>query len=329
MKRDATRFFVCPGCQGDLHVRAQTNEDHITSGELVCSGCARAYPIREGVPRFVESEAYTDTFGRQWNRWDNTQHDSVNGTGIYRERMRQYTGWTPESFAGKVVIEAGCGPGAYLDVVEKHAQTVIGFDLSTAIDAAYRLHGQRDNVHLAQADIFNPPVRRNVADRLYTFGVVQHTPDPERAFRSLVSLVKPGGEIAVWVYRRTLIPQPTYWLRPFTRGMQEPRATEFISWYVPRALKMSGALGRVPAVGGLLRRLVPVADYRDRLPQLSAEQQLEWAMMDTHDGLITRHTYPQRWKDLKRWTRELTDVRRPDRHQMSAVARRPGQPSPG
>lgn len=323
MKREALRYFVCPECHADLRERTPTNAPTIDAGELLCSGCAKSYPIRDGVPRFVASEGYSDTFGRQWNRWDKTQHDSLNGTGIYRNRMRQYTGWSPESFAGKLVIEAGCGSGAYLDVVERHAATVIGFDLSSAIDAAHRLHGARDNVHLAQADIFRPPLRRSLADRLYTFGVVQHTPDPERAFRSLISLVKPGGEVAVWVYRKTLIPQPTYWLRPFTRGMQEPRASEFIEWYVPRALKVSGALARVPAVGALLRRLIPVADYRDRLPDLDAEQQLEWAHMDTHDGLITRYTYPQRWRDLKRWTRDLADVRRPDRGQMSAVGRRP------
>jgi hypothetical protein len=135
-------------------------------------------------------------------------------------------------------------------------------------------------------------------------------------------MVKPGGEIAVWVYRKRLIPQPTYWVRPFTAGMQEPSATKFIEWYVPRALMVSGALGSVPMVGRFLRRLVPVADYRDRL-QLTPEQHREWAVMDTHDGLITRHTFPQRWRDLQRWMRGLENVRKPDRREMSAVAVRP------
>jgi len=78
----------------------------------------------------------------------------------------------------------------------------------------------------------------------------------------------------------------------------------------------------VPVVGGVLRRLVPVADYRDRLP-LSPEQLREWALMDTHDMLITRHTYPQRWKDLQRWMDSLEDVRRPSRRDMAAVGRVP------
>jgi SAM-dependent methyltransferase len=323
VKPSALRFLVCPECDGDLTLRAGAREgDEVMSGALACARCRRDYPVRGGVPRFAADEGYTDTFGRQWTRWTKTQHDSHNGTTIYRDRMARYTGWTPESFAGKVVVDAGCGPGAYLDVVERHAAAAIGFDLSQAVDAAFALHGRHPAVHLAQADIFKPPLRAGVCDRLYTFGVVQHTPRPEQAFRALMPLVKPGGEIAVWVYRRHLVPQPSYWLRRLTRGMPEPRATRFIEWYVPKAFAVSGALGKVPLVGGALRRLVPVADYRDRL-ELSDADMREWALMDTHDMLITRYTFPQRWRDLRRWMRGLEDVRKPSAREMSAVGRVP------
>jgi SAM-dependent methyltransferase len=321
MNPEGVRYFACPACSGDLVLSSQQSTTIVT-GELKCSSCARVYPVRGGIPRFVEEEQYTDTFGRQWNRWDRTQHDSINGTSIYRDRMLRYTGWTPESMKGKVVIDAGCGAGAYVDVAERHATAVLGFDLSSAIEAAYRLHGKRPNVHLAQADIFRPPFKPGIADRLYCFGVVQHTPDPERAFRSLIPLVRPGGEMAVWVYRRWAVPQPSYWMRRLTRGMPEPKATRFIEWYVPKALKVSEALGTIPRVGKTLRRLVPVADYRDRLP-LTPEQHREWALMDTHDMLITRHTHPQRWTDLQRWMKDLEGVHRPSDRDMAAVGRVP------
>lgn len=322
MKRSALEYFVCPACHGDLGLQS-SDADEVMTGTLTCGRCARTYRIDGGVPRFAGGdEKYADTFGRQWTRWQTTQHDTLNGTTIYRDRMQRYTGWTPESFVGKVVVDAGCGPGAYLDVSERHASAVIGFDLSAAIDSAYRHHGHHPNVHLAQADIFFPPVRPAVADRLYTFGVVQHTPDPEGAFRALLPLVNEGGEVAVWVYRRHTIPPPTYWVRAFTKGMSEPKASRFIEWYVPKALAVRAAVGKVPAAGRYLRRAIPVADYRGVLP-LTEDQLLEWALMDTHDGLITRYTYPQRWIDLQRWMRGMVDVRRPDSHEMSAVGRRP------
>src|SRR5262249_50967454 len=237
-------------------------------------------------------------------------------------RFESYTGWTPESLTGQVVVDAGCGPGAFIDVIEPHASIVVGFDLSVAIDACYELHGRHSSVHLAQGDIFKPPVRIHVADRLLTFGVVQHTPDPERAFRQLIPLVKPGGEIAVWVYRRHLIPFPIYWLRCMTAGMPEPNATRFIEWYTPKAMLLSSALGRIPGVGPYLRRLVPVGDYRGRY-ELSEDQYLEWALMDTYDALITRYTFPQRWRDLERWMAGLEALRRPSPKLMAGVARVP------
>lgn len=322
MKPDATKYFVCPTCRGDLKLSSSESGPEIETGSLACAACDKSYPVVRGVPRFVAGEQYADTFGRQWTRWSVTQQDSMNGSRIFLDRMLRYTGWTPESMAGKVVVDAGCGPSGFIDVNHPHAAAMIGFDLSVAIEAAYDNHGKRPNVYLAQGDIFNPPIRRNVADRLYTFGVVQHTPDPEGAFRSLIPLVKEGGEIAVWVYRKMLIPQPQYWLRVFTAGMPEPRATRFIEWFTPRAMKVSGALGSVPVAGKLLRRLIPVADYRDRLSLTEKEHQ-EWALMDTHDALITRYTYPQRWSDLLRWTRDLVEVKKPHAREMSAVARVP------
>ncbi len=324
MKPDATRFFVCPECYGDLCLQSADSRE-VIEGQLDC-GCGRSYPVVRGVPRFVSSEDYADTFGRQWTRWARTQHDSLNGTRIFRGRLESYTGWTPEALADEVIVDAGCGPGGFIDVIERHVRAVIGFDLSKAIDACYELHGRSPSVYLAQADIFRPPVRPGVADRLFTFGVVQHTPDPERAFRSLVPLVRPGGEIAVWVYRRYFIPQPAYWLRRVTAGMPEPKATHFIEWYVPKALAVATLLGHVPLIGRQLRRLVPVADYRQTL-SLTEDQHREWSLMDTHDGLITRFTFPQRWRDLERWMADLEGVRRPDPKQMAAVARLPGPPA--
>lgn len=44
------QLLVCPRCKGELEYR----EAH---GELVCSACALAYPVRDDVPVMLVSEA--------------------------------------------------------------------------------------------------------------------------------------------------------------------------------------------------------------------------------------------------------------------------------
>ena len=150
MKNDANKYFVCPACSGELLLSTDESGPEIESGTLTCTGCSAKYPVVRGVPRFVPDENYADTFGRQWRRWSLTQHDSVNGTSIFRDRMLRYTGWTPESMMGKVVVDAGCGPGGFIDIVRPHAAAVIGFDLSAAIDSSYENHGKCPNVYLCR-----------------------------------------------------------------------------------------------------------------------------------------------------------------------------------
>ena len=71
-----------------------------------------------------------------------------------------------------------------------------------------------------------------------------------------------------------------------------------------------------------LRRAVPVADYRS-MYKMSPQQHLEWALMDTHDGLITRYTFPQRWRDIERWTAGLDRVRRTLPDEIAMVGQLP------
>ncbi len=42
--------IVCPACRGDLAVDE-------TAGELVCSVCERAYPVRDDIPVLLVDEA--------------------------------------------------------------------------------------------------------------------------------------------------------------------------------------------------------------------------------------------------------------------------------
>jgi SAM-dependent methyltransferase len=52
-----------------------------------------------------------------------------------------------------------------------------------------------------QGDILDLPFRPESFDFVSSDQVIHHTPDPSRAFAELAGLLRPGGHIAVYVYR--------------------------------------------------------------------------------------------------------------------------------
>ena len=64
------------------------------------------------------------------------------------------------------------------------------FDLSNAIDANRRNNNARGDAVFFQADIFDIPCPNQFFDFVFCYGVLQHTPDPDRAFRELVRTLR-------------------------------------------------------------------------------------------------------------------------------------------
>ena len=60
---------------------------------------------------------------------------------------------------------------------------------------------------------------------VYCFGVLQHTPDVEKAFIALPVQLVSGGRLSVDVYAKLVLNTiwPKYWFRPFTKEMPTDR----------------------------------------------------------------------------------------------------------
>ncbi len=197
----ALDLLVCPACKSGLAltVHSQDNTD-IMEGLLSCGACHLAYPIRRGVPRFVDDGAYAASFGYQWNRFWDVQLDSRNGTSQSATTLDGTIGWRPKDYAGRLVLDAGVGAGRFAEIVAARGAEVVGIDLTEAVDAAFRHFGQLDNVHLIQADIFSMPFRNETFDLAYSIGVIYHTRDPREAFARVAATVKKGGGLAIYLY---------------------------------------------------------------------------------------------------------------------------------
>ena len=203
MKRSLVDYLACPSCDGDINLTATTEEkgSEILTGQLQCTSCRKSFSILRGVPRFaelqsveVDKQATAASFG--WS-WQHFAHDDA-------KYAQQFLDWiapvTADFFAGKVVLEGGCGKGRHTRrIAGWGAKDIVAVDLSDAVEVAFAATRDLPNAHVVQADIFHLPLRR-VFDYAFSVGVLHHLPNPREGFKSLVSKVKSGGHMSAWVY---------------------------------------------------------------------------------------------------------------------------------
>jgi len=284
MKPSLMEHLVCPACRAALDLTVTAfDRGEILEGVLACRECAHVYPVARGVPRFVGGSAYAASFAYQWNRFRSVQLDSMNGTRESERALRAATGWGPEDYLGRLVLDAGTGAGRYAEVAARHGATVFGVDLSEAVEAAYQNVGRHPRVHLVQADIFALPFRPGTFDLAFSIGVLHHTPDPGGAFERVARMVRPGGKLAVYVYAHPgavrVFPDA---IRTVTRRLPPWMMSGLAALAVPLYPAY-----RLPLLGPLLQVVAPISMHRD--------WRFRW--LDTFDWYTPRyqwkHTHPE------------------------------------
>jgi len=287
MHHSFSSLLACPDCKRDLKSEPATPSGQIIeTGTLGCEQ-GHSFPIVRGIPRFVSSDGYASNFGFEWNLHNKTQLDTATRHES-EETFIEKTGFRPDDFKGKLVLDVGCGMGRFSDVASRWGATVVGIDLTSAVDAAYANVGNRENVHLAQADIFKLPFREETFDFIFSIGVLHHTPDTRAAFDQLPRLLKPGGRIAIWVYSsKSRASSMTSDLYRYVTARLPKRflyalCHVAIPWY---------HLNRVPRIGPLAWRLLPTSTHPDP----------EWRVLDTFDWYSPTYQWKHSESEVRGW----------------------------
>ncbi len=269
-------WLACPECGAGLSLTAPPPAGVVVVGEgrLACGSCPAEYPIRAGIPRFAsDDERGFENFAYQWSRWGRVQIDRLAGHRLSEGRLLAETGWTREWFAGKLVIDVGCGAGRFADVTAGFGAEVIALDISGAVDACRdNLAPWGNKVHCVQASLFALPLKKEIADGAFSLGVIQHTPVPERAVASIIPHLKTRGRLAVNFYERNLWPllQPIkYALRLFTPRLKPATLLALCRALVTAFFPVSRALSGIRKVR-LLNVMLPICAVHD--PALTRDQ---------------------------------------------------------
>jgi len=307
MKKEHLKFLACPECGSPLEMAdAHENPDgQIESGRLTCGKCETDYPVIRFIPRFVPLTNYASSFGLEWSKHARTQYDSYAGSNVSEKRFFEETKW-PRDLTGQTILEVGCGSGRFTEQAVSTGAMVISLDYSYAVEANYASNGWRDNVLIVQADIYKMPFPANFFDKLFCFGVLQHTPDVKRAFSVLPGFLKSGGSLAVDVYRiRPFFKQilkTKYLLRPLTKRMKPEFLYRLTSNYVRLMWPLARRINRF-RYGKVLMWVLLIADYRDKY-DLEEEILKEWAILDIFDMLSPAYDSPQTMDTMKQWFEE-------------------------
>jgi ubiquinone/menaquinone biosynthesis C-methylase UbiE len=282
-------------------VKEETVE-HIKEGELTCG--RHRFAVRYFVPRFIQTDVATSAFGFEWNKHPNTQFDSVNGMRLTEDRFYRQTNW-PHDLAGQKILEVGSGAGRFTEIALKTGAEVFSVDASHAVDANWSNHGRQSNLTLCQASLYELPFPRGYFDKVFCFGVLQHTPDVSAAFAAIARHVKPGGDLAVDVYNKNYwrnYHTPMYLIRPLTKRISHERLYQCLRWSVPRLLPISTWLGdHIPVVGRQVKALIPIANYDGVFPTQSRDLLEQYSILDTFDTLAPQYVSPQRPETVRQW----------------------------
>ncbi len=244
MNPELIALLRCPKC------REGVVDERLDLSTLACRACGAQFPIIAGVPRLA-GEGYVASFGRQWNRYDVAR--DAEDEAVFAIK----TGVDPRSLAGKLVLDAGCGGGRYARLAGMCGAKVLGVDLSDAVEKARALCAELPNVTIVQADLLDLPVAERAFDLVFSIGVLHHSPDPRRAFSQVAARVKPGGALAVWLYRQNTPPQE--WVNSALRAVTTRMP--------PRLLELGcaglGALGGVPVAKLTLNKIANFSNHPD------------------------------------------------------------------
>lgn len=283
----------------------------VEKGECFEDNRGNTFPIINGIPRFVESDNYTNSFGFQWNTFAKTQIDDKNQNQS-KTRFAAVTHWDKEDLSGMNVLEVGSGAGRFSKIVLEYTRAnLYSVDYSSAVEANRHnnnQHTKSGRFVLAQASIYELPFPKKSFDKVFCFGVLQHTPNFKKSIQCLTEMVKPGGELIVDFYPikgwYTKI-HAKYIFRPITKSMGHEKLLRVIQNNADWLIGLSNFFTKI-GIGKIINRFIPICDITNTLPpNLTPQQRKEWVVLDTFDMFSPQYDKPQKLSTVKQWVEQM------------------------
>ncbi len=214
MKPRLLDILACPVCSSDLklstsplalpYASGQGNlGDEVMTGELLCNGCGRTYPITDGIPRLLsqttQSANVTSTYGSFFTR---RRSNFLAPGSNFPLSQAIIKGFETADYESGWCLEIGSGLGRLTMLLASHflgkdAQLVC-LEPSAGIDLARRNLADYPNIHWIQGDATHLPFKRESFRTVVLQGVLPHIPaDHVLLLKAVADILVPGGTVQI------------------------------------------------------------------------------------------------------------------------------------
>jgi ubiquinone/menaquinone biosynthesis C-methylase UbiE len=181
-------------------------------------------------------------------------------------------------YHGKRVLEVGFGAGTDFMQWLRAGAVASGVDLTEEalanLTRGIEVYGLPKPEKLQVADAENLPFADGSFDLGYSWGVLHHTPNTERAIAELVRVVRAGGEIKIMLYNRHSYYMYGVWLHQALRRGQPWRSLRWLLWNRIESMGTKGytqkELRQILAPLGLtdvrIETVLTTVDFSERKP---------------------------------------------------------------
>ena len=206
MRRETLDILCCPHCQAELSLRDEWGDGTVDEGMLVCSRCAASFPIRAGIPRFIDAQQLEGPNRRFAGSYDRlapfySLFSKVALMPFGGERRARGEILSRLALNGGRILEVSIGSGVnlpYLFATPNPGQ-VYGLDISTGQLARCRkLAGRRGwpvDLFLAMAE--QVPFRSGAFDTVFHIGGINFFTGRKQAIEEMIRVARPGTKIVI------------------------------------------------------------------------------------------------------------------------------------
>ena len=155
------------------------------------------YKAEDGSEASVEigSREFFDLADKTFYAWNAAQHDKTGHFG----KLFGY-----ERYAGKPVLEVGCGMGCMAMNWALNGAQVTAVDMNPVAIEQTRRRFQAFGLSgdIREADAESLPFEDESFEYAYSWGVLHHTPGTKHAIGELLRVLRTGGRVGVMLYHR-------------------------------------------------------------------------------------------------------------------------------